>query len=61
MSVYRVIGIHSLDKIKQRFITAENEEQAVEKFISMMMKNHPLEWERMGEDNVFVKLAPKNS
>ena len=58
MKLYRVIGIHSQNKLMQRFITAECEDHAVEKFIGTIMKNHPMEWERMGEDNVFVKLAP---
>ena len=61
MAVYRVIGIHSQTKLMQRFITAENEERAVERFIYMIKKNNPSEWERMGEDNVFVKIAPNNS
>jgi hypothetical protein len=58
MAVYRVIGIHSQTKLMQRFITADNEEHALDRFIQMIKKNNASQWERMGEDNVFVKLAP---
>jgi hypothetical protein len=44
----------------QRYITAEDEESAVEKFIYMIKKSSPNEWDRMGEDNIFVKLKPNN-
>ena len=61
MLVYRVIGIYEQTKFLQRFIPAEGPDHAVEKFIAAVQKNHPLEWERMGVENVFVKLAPQGS
>jgi len=60
MGVYRVLGVHSETSIMQRYITAEDEESAVEKFIYMIKKSSPNEWDRMGEDNIFVKLKPNN-
>lgn len=55
MKVFRVIGVYDRTKFMERFINAHDEVEALERFRMAVNKKDPLVWERMGDENVFLK------